>query len=377
MHWLSRLFALFSTLLFVASVSAHKASDAYLVFDDFAKNGTAGERSLSAKFSMALRDIDVGNEVLDANDDRQINWGEIRQALPQLQTWISEGVHLDCAGVALALPWVFDTLVERSDGIYLQFAAATECDPKVGLKLRYTLLKDLDATHRLLIGGVLQGNPIASVHAPQSVAIVLRAIPVGGSTETSWSGVSAFAQFFPEGIHHLATGYDHLAFLLALILPLSWHVKEKRLGIGALIRTITAFTIGHSTTLVLATLGFVVAPRWVEPAIAISIGVSAFLNLYPVRWLRADMLALLFGLIHGLGFSTLMREARVSTELLPWALAGFNFGVEAGQLMAVGLWIGFYLLVLHRRAYQPQAVKFGSWLLLALAAFWTVQRVSS
>ncbi len=359
------------TMCFSAAVGAHKASDAYLVFTDTGVGKSDVAQAVPMKFSMALRDLDVGNESLDANNDRKVNWGEIRRSLPQVQAWITGGINMACGTREIAPSWLFETLEERSDGVYLQFASAFECDPSVAISVRYTLLKDLDATHRLLVGGVLQASPIASVLKPQLIPIELRT----SNAELKQSGFSAFTQFFPEGVRHLATGYDHLAFLLALILPLQ--LAQRRAGISALIRTITAFTIGHSITLVLATLDFVVAPSWVEPAIAISIGITALLNLYPVRWLRADVLALCFGLIHGLGFSTLMREANVAAELLPWALAGFNIGVEAGQLVAVALWSGVYWILLHGRSYQSRIVKGGSWMLLALAVFWTVQRVSS
>jgi hypothetical protein len=368
---------LIATLCFSAAVSAHKASDAYLVFSDTGAVKSDVTGPVPIKFSMALRDFDVGNESLDANNDRKVSWGEIRQSLPQLQTWIAGGVTILCGTRAVARPWIFETLEERSDGVYLQFATSFECDLNAAVTARYTLLKELDATHRLLVGGVLQGNPIASVLTPKLIPVELRNSNGNGNgnAETNQSGWSAFTQFFPEGVRHLATGYDHLAFLLALILPLQ--LNQRRAGIAALVRTITAFTIGHSITLALATLGLVVAPTWVEPAIAISIGASALLNLYPVRWLRADLLALAFGLIHGLGFSTLMREANVSAELLPWALAGFNVGVEAGQLMAVALWVCIYWLLLQGRSYQTTIIKVASWGLLALAAFWTMQRVSS
>jgi HupE / UreJ protein len=202
------------------------------------------------------------------------------------------------------------------------------------------------------------------------------------------SGPAAFAQFFPEGIHHIATGYDHLAFLLALMLPIMLRraspaqptalvAPDHRPGIGALLRTVTGFTIGHCITLVAATLGWITPPGWVEPAIAISIGISAWLNLYPVRWVRNDVLALCFGLVHGLGFSSLMREANVSDTLLPWALAGFNLGVEAGQIAGVVTWCGLHWLAVRWQRYEQVVVRGGSWALLALASYWTLQRLGS
>jgi hypothetical protein len=260
------------------------------------------------------------------------------------------------------------------------------------------LMQGIDATHRLLIGGQLQGQSVAAVasaHTKPSVnlrAVSAQAVQGGhsaqGITNAAQSGPATFAQFFPEGIHHIATGYDHLAFLLALMLPIMLRrtgnaqataqaVPSYRPGIGALLRTVTGFTIGHCITLVTATLGWINPPNWVEPAIAISIGISAWLNLYPLRWVRNDVLALLFGLVHGLGFSGLMREANVSDALLPFALAGFNLGVEAGQIAGVAVWCGLHWVVARWQRYEQVVVRGGSWALLALASYWTLQRLGS
>ena len=145
----------------------------------------------------------------------------------------------------------------------------------------------------------------------------------------------------------------------------------------ALLRTITAFTIGHSITLILATLGWTEAwPTWVEPVIALSIIVTALLNLRPVSWIRTDVLALLFGLVHGYGFAGLMLEAAAPSGLLPWALAGFNLGVEAGQLIAGCAWVLVSQALVSRSWYPTVVVRGGSVLLVLLAGWWFWERVS-
>ena len=127
----------------------------------------------------------------------------------------------------------------------------------------------------------------------------------------------------------------------------------------------------------LATFGFTQAsPAWVEPVIALSIAVTALLNLRPVPWVRVDVLALIFGMVHGFGFAGLLQEAAAPTGLLPWALAGFNLGVEAGQLIAVSAWVLLSQLVVARVWYPGVVVRGGSVLLVLVAAFWFWQRVS-
>lgn len=146
---------------------------------------------------------------------------------------------------------------------------------------------------------------------------------------TSSHPPSSAASFFPLGVEHIATGYDHLLFLLALILCGG--------NLKSLIKIITAFTLAHSMTLGAAALGMVSLPSaLVEAVIALSIAYVAFENLFPRfaisrRW----TISFLFGLVHGFGFSSVLQEIGLPKDSLVWALLNFNLGVEVGQLVAV------------------------------------------
>lgn len=349
---------------------AHKASDAYLVLSD------AGSET-QARLSMALQDLDAAIDTLDADDDRQLTWGEIRSGLPSLVRWVGEGMVFRCGQGALVPVWRFESLEQRSDGVYLRLWAPLSCGPGESLTLRYRLLGAVDPTHRLLLTGSLQGQALAAVLPPQAPEHTLRSGAAGGVAQ---SGVATLANFFVEGVHHLLTGYDHLAFLLSLLLPIMLRqTSASRLpaqGLGALLLTVTGFTVGHSITLALASLGAVTAsPVWVEPAIAATIAVSAALNLRPWPGLRTEVLALVFGLIHGLAFSGVITEAGVTGALRVWALAGFNLGVETGQLVGVGLWCLVHLALVRWHRYEQVVVRGGSLLLLLVALYWMVDRL--
>ncbi|MEO8248668.1 MAG: HupE/UreJ family protein [Burkholderiales bacterium] len=366
---------------------AHKASDAYLRLQPD-----------HAELSLALKDLDAALPALDGDDDRNLTWGEIKRALPAIVGWVESGFMLRCGSAKAAPPrFVFDSLEHRSDGAYVRLSAPFACPPPAELALDYRLLEGIDASHRLLVAGELDGHPVAFTVAPQTGnALVLRAAAgtedgatgsANGAAPAAQSGSSVLAHFFPEGVHHILIGLDHLAFLLTLLLPIRLFrargaagqaaLTTKNEGFGALLRTVTAFTIGHSLTLALASLGFISAPAgWVEPAIAITIGISAALNLYPVPHVRGDALALGFGLIHGLGFSSVMSEAGITGSLLVWGLAGFNLGVEAGQLLVVLGWCALQWALVRLSLYRPALVRAGSWALIALAAYWTLQRVA-
>ena len=354
---------------------AHKGSDAYLDVQQTAQG------DYQFKLSVAVKDLDLVLP-LDANADGKVTWGEIKAATPTVSALLNQAANLQAA--ACRLQWQFSQVEKRSDGAYLLFEAQTPCAAANGLTFNYTLFKDQDANHRLLVAGRLGGKDVLTTTSPQQPAgLALLAATSSTATEAAKavkapSGrFTALTEYFLLGAHHLLVGYDHLAFLLALVLPL-----RLSLGTGAgnawldLLRTITAFTVGHSITLMLATFGFTQgSPAWVEPVIALSIGVTALLNLRPVQWIRTDVLALLFGMVHGYGFAGLLLEAAAPTALLPWALAGFNLGVEAGQLLAVAGWVVLSQFVVGRDWYASAVVRGGSIALMLLSAWWFWQRV--
>lgn len=137
--------------------------------------------------------------------------------------------------------------------------------------------------------------------------------------------------FLPLGVRHILEGWDHLLFLLALVLPGG--------SLGSLVRIVTAFTIAHSITLAAAALDWVsppVAP--VEALIALSIAWVAAENLSRMRPMsRRWLVAFAFGLIHGFGFSNVLREIGLPRDALLPALLSFNIGIELGQLLVVAL----------------------------------------
>jgi hypothetical protein len=173
--------------------------------------------------------------------------------------------------------------------------------------------------------------------------------------------------FFPLGIEHILTGYDHLLFLLALML--------RGGGLWSLLKIITAFTVAHSITLGLAALDVVVLPgALVESVIALSIAYVALENLLPRyavsrRW----AVSFLFGLAHGFGFSSVLREIGLPKENLLLSLLNFNLGVEAGQLTVVLLVVPI-LMRLKSKPWEPRMVATVSGVILAVGLVLFVDR---
>ena len=205
--------------------------------------------------------------------------------------------------------------------------------------------------------------------APQAkIAIAAGGAGNGEGAEGSAAPTTATG-FFLLGVEHIATGYDHLLFLLALILCGGRLIE--------LLKIITAFTIAHSLTLGAAALDLVMLPSTlVESVIALSIAYVAFENLYPRyavsrRW----AVSFLFGLVHGFGFSSVLKEIGLPKDSLLLSLLNFNLGVEAGQLVAVIIVVPL-LAWLRRTPFEARVVRLVSMAVMAVGLGLFIERVA-
>ncbi|MGH8548983.1 MAG: HupE/UreJ family protein [Methylococcales bacterium] len=189
---------------------------------------------------------------------------------------------------------------------------------------------------------------------------------------TTQGRIEVVREFVFQGIHHIFIGPDHILFVIGLLLPGG--------GIARLLTIITAFTIAHSLTLVLATLGIVNSPANIaEPAIALSIVLLGLETLYARKRQRGDhrvILAFAFGLVHGFGFASVLADFGLPEGALGWSLAAFNAGVEIGQACIV-LIVAPILLALNARnpIVAQRVVVFGTTSIIITGAFWFVERV--
>ena len=176
------------------------------------------------------------------------------------------------------------------------------------------------------------------------------------------------SEFFFLGIEHIATGYDHLLFLLALVLCGGHWLS--------LLKIITAFTVAHSLTLGAAALSFITPPAaMVEAVIALSIAYVAFENLFPrIAISRRWTVSFVFGLVHGFGFSSVLAEIGLPRDSLLWSLFSFNLGVEAGQLLALLVAVPL-LTYLHKTRWQTIVVRRVSEIVLVIGLLLFIERV--
>jgi hypothetical protein len=186
-----------------------------------------------------------------------------------------------------------------------------------------------------------------------------------------------------EGIWHIWLGFDHILFLLSLLLPAVLIRRDRNWQPGGsfhaafieVAKVVTAFTLAHSITLSLAALGVVSLPsRWVESAIALSVVLAALNNLLPLvangRWIAAFA----FGLLHGFGFAGALKDLGLPTGSLALSLAGFNIGVELGQLAIVALFLPLAYALRATWGYRRLLLAGGSAAIAAVAAIWFAER---
>jgi len=350
---------LFVALLLACGLAhAHKPSDSYL---SLAAEGNA----LRGQWDIALRDLEYAIG-LDADGDGAITWGELRNKQPEIAAYAFARFTIrDCTITPGSM-----LVDQHTDGRYavLQFTAACGAVLPKRVALEYSLFADLDPTHRGLLRARFGEQTVTGVLGPDQPRLSLD--PEGRTR------LEQFLDYGREGVWHIWIGFDHVLFLLSLLLPAVLLAPRFAPASLEVFKVVTAFTLAHSITLALAALSVISLPsRLVESAIAASVVLAALNNLFPVvqrgRWL----VAFTFGLIHGFGFASVLTELGLPKESLLLALVGFNLGVEAGQLCIVGAFLPVAYLLRHTWMYRRVIFLGGSALIVLIAALWMVERV--
>ena len=363
-----RCFTWFAAALFALPALAHKASDAYLTLE-------RDRVSLRGQWDIALRDLDNAIQ-LDANGDGDVTWGEVRSRRADIAAYALSRLQVSSAGERCTLSPGEQLIDTHTDGTYAVIRFTGTC-PQDGptLALDYRLFDGLDPQHRGLTNFVEGGVSRSVVFSADAAHRI-----VGGDSG-GWR--SQFTTYVNEGIWHIFTGFDHILFLLSLLLPavLVWSRGAWRAGTSFrdsfvdVAKIVTAFTVAHSITLTLAALSILSLPsRLVESGIALSVILAAVNNLFPVvangRW----MAAFGFGLLHGFGFAGALQDLGLPTGSLALSLAAFNLGVESGQLAIVLVFLPLAFALRSTWTYRVLVFAGGSVAISAIASLWLVER---
>jgi hypothetical protein len=275
-------------------------------------------------------------------------------------------------------------LDHHSDGTYAVLQWTEACPGAIDtLRVDYRLFARADPTHRGIVRVVAASAPSAA----SMTAVLGPDNPQRRFDLARPALLETLREFVTEGIWHIWLGFDHILFLLSLLLPAVLIGRAPAAGgppavaqtvRGPLIdvlKTVTAFTLAHSITLSLAVLNILSLPsRLVESGIALTVVFASLNNLWPVvrdyRWLAAFA----FGLIHGFGFAAALKDLGLSAGSLAISLFGFNLGVELGQLAIVATFVPLAFLLRKTRFYRLGIMGAGSAAVALVASVWFVER---
>jgi len=308
-------------------------------------------REVSAQLTFNLLDFPG----VDQNRDKVVSKEEFAQAFDRVYSTILQHYTLSSSGPPVRMTRekyeLFDEHVLLLDLTYV-FPQQV-----LALEMNSTLPDALGPGHLHLVNIRLNGRIQEQILDNRNRTAFF--------TQTSGAWWQTLGRFVWLGIQHIATGYDHLSFLLGLLIATA--------SLRSLVKVITSFTVAHSMTLALATFNVVVLPsRFTESMIALSILYVAVENLIRKRTIDRWKLTFLFGLVHGFGFSNVLREMQLPRANLALSLFSFNLGVEIGQIVfVVLLFPAIEDLIRSGWTRLRPAVSIGIGL---LASYWFIQR---
>ena len=374
--------------------SAHKGSDSFLWLE-------ASPSGYVGRLDVAVKDLHRVVD-LDETDDGDITWSELRRAYAAISDYAVRHIDIGQIDVGQIDTGQIDmghrgpcpvrvndqALARHTDGIYLvlRFDAACTVTAKpaparlgsraVGLHLDYNVLFDADTTHRAFVhvrqpGQDGQVSSAMLTPTQRHLAMPSHRNPPAGSG------------YFREGIRHVLFGYDHLLFLVCLLLPTvlvrrhrCWEPAPSIAHItGQIVRLVTVFSLAHATSLTVTILAGITLPeRLVEPLIALTVLGCALNNVYP--WLSTYRTPVIFalGLVHGCGFAGALNTLGLPNVGLAVALAGLNIGVELGQLIAVVVLLPVAFALRTRALYSRVILPGLSLAVSGLALIWFIER---
>ncbi|WP_166268781.1 HupE/UreJ family protein [Marinobacter caseinilyticus] len=355
---------------------AHKASDSFIYVDQ-----SEPDRQ-TVRIDVALRDLALVVN-LDADRNRDVTGAELQAARPAITQYIDQRLTARNGAGRCRLIGQQWGLSSHSDGPYAAGAYRMDCpDGEPAQQLQYDLLFDIDPLHRGLVQLTGTEGESLAVMGPDARRLDLAAPQV--------SALATFGTFVYEGVFHLLIGLDHILFLLVLVLPATFghtHAPTAsqpsangnlRSALLELIGIVTAFTVAHSMTLALAVLDIVQLPvAWVEMVIALSIAIAALNVFWPVLGKKTWKLAFGFGLIHGFGFASVLGDLTSGLSQTVVALAGFNIGVELGQLALLLVCFPILFLLGKHPLYARAAVPAMVLVVSCVSLYWAVERAGA
>jgi hypothetical protein len=365
---LSALFFLF-VLLFQPLLNADVLKENYIVFST---------ESGSPVLVVDFESDNLENHIhLDTNENGIISWKEIEVKQEKILRYVLPHIRISTdEGYCKKNLKSFSTK-RRGHQTYIKLEIRLSCaNPKNKVKVFYDLFFDEDKEQKAFLSIKEEGRSLPVVLSPRAREVVVAL--------KNTSLFINFRSFIYEGVWHIWLGFDHILFLIMLLVP-SVTIYEKRkiitqvplrTGLVSTLKVVTAFSVAHSITLVLSVLDVVnVHAQFIEICIALSVVFAALNNVFVAVSRNLWMLSFGFGLLHGFGFASVLKEMLLENKDFGYSLLGFNLGVEVGQIALVVAIVPFIYITRNTWFYR-YVILYGLSLLTAVvASIWAYERL--
>jgi len=365
---MNKLFYIF-LLLFTLSLEAHQLRENYLRI-----NYDEQTKVMKLILEVETRLLERKDETfIDDNQNGIISYKELYAHKELLTSYTRKHFKLYLDGKILSLKSAKILFHRYQDQTYMQISKTFDNINLNKLELKYDMFFELEDIHKLLIHlDDERGDYILSKENKQY-----------SFSSFKMSTYERLTIFIKNGIIHILDGYDHLLFILMILMPslayyhLHSNKKALKTSLIDILKVITTFSLAHSITLFISGSGlFIPSTAFIESSIALSIFAVAFMNLLSRYDHINKKMVFLFGLLHGFGFANVLEIAQVDTTMaFLTALFGFNLGVELGQIFAILLLLPFLYLI-SRSKYCIKSIKILSLFTMIISFYWFLQRVN-
>jgi len=376
---LKKILSLFLCLVwFSSTANAHRQNESY-VYLNITETGLGGR--------IEIRLSDLGQLIpLDKDADGIVTQEEFTAGQSEVYAFFEPRLVFGANGQKYPITITSHEFLEVGFGTFAEIHFSTAIQSKLpdAISVEYnSYFENLAPGHRVLL--LIESNTKIGLNRNESSHSLIFS---SGLDKQTLSLIGApwykiFWTFLKHGVVHILIGYDHVAFLLTLLLSSVLVVNARRFAPvprfrDALINVLkiaTLFTIAHSITLSLAAIGWLNVPeRLIESLIALSIIIVAFANLFAFkkRWVWVAVFTL--GLVHGFGFASVLAPLGIASSSIVWSLLAFNVGVEIGQGAIIAVCFPVLFLLRGSSFYIPVILRGGSVILLLIAVLWFVER---
>lgn len=350
--------------------SAHQTSTSFIKIEQ-------QETDNQLKGSLKVNWFDLNQALsIDSDQNGKLTWGEVLRSKNKIHNYIENNIFFSDSNDHCNLDFNdYIQIEELLDEAYMYIEFNVKCTELNTFTLNYFLLFDHFSNHKALVSLARNTETINKIISNDNKTIIFNAVP-----ETVWN---VFKNFLIEGIWHIWIGFDHILFLIVLLLPACLIRKnnrwESQTSISAVIKNTTllvsSFTLAHTVTLSLATLKLVsFNPQLIEITIALSIVVCALNNV--LNFLKSNyILVFAFGLLHGFGFANVLGELINSANDATVPLLAFNLGVEVGQLAILLFLLPILFFISSQRWYKSKGIYVLSIISAICGTYWLIERI--